>query len=136
MLFCDSITDAMTKGLGQQKACVRYNIITSAMDVILLFLLLPSYGMQGYLFSFFITHLLNFILSLRRLLKIAGNVITPSVPIFAVVSTASAIFISSHVHLPVIRAGAFIVIFGCLLFLLSVLGKEDVAWIKGLIKKR
>ena len=28
-LYCDAITDAMTKGLGQQKICVRYNIFTS-----------------------------------------------------------------------------------------------------------
>lgn len=33
MLYCDAITDAMTKGLGQQKVCVRYNIITNSMDV-------------------------------------------------------------------------------------------------------
>lgn len=30
MLCCDAITDTMTKGLEQQKACVRYNILTSA----------------------------------------------------------------------------------------------------------
>ena len=44
MLYCDALTDAMTKGLGQQKACVRYNILTSAMDVVFLYLLLPRYG--------------------------------------------------------------------------------------------
>ena len=33
MLYCDAIIDAMTKGLGQQKDCVRYNILTSALDV-------------------------------------------------------------------------------------------------------
>ena len=37
MLYCDAIVDAMTKGLGQQKICVRYNILTSSMDVLLLF---------------------------------------------------------------------------------------------------
>ena len=53
MLYCDAITDAMTKGLGQQTACVRYNILTSTLDVIFLFLLLPRYGMMGYFVSFF-----------------------------------------------------------------------------------
>ena len=45
MLYCDAITDAMTKGLGQQKICVRYNILTSGLDVIFLWILLPQYGM-------------------------------------------------------------------------------------------
>ena len=136
MLYCDAITDAMTKGLGQQKACVRYNIITSAMDVVFLYLLLPRYGMMGYFFSFLVTHLLNFILSLRRLLKIVGNVISLWVPVCTALSTAIAIFVASHVHTPVVRGAAFTVVFGCLLFLLRVLGREDIAWIKGLIHKK
>jgi stage V sporulation protein B len=136
MLYCDAITDAMTKGLGQQKACVRYNILTSTMDVIFLYLLLPRYGMMGYFFSFLVTHLLNFILSLRRLLMIVGKVISYRVPVFTAFGTAAAIFIASHVHMPIIRGTAFVVILGCLLFLLRVLGKEDIAWIKGLLQKR
>ncbi|MBR2224071.1 MAG: hypothetical protein IJ973_07065, partial [Christensenellaceae bacterium] len=42
MLYCDALTDAITKGLGQQKACVRYNIITSSMDVAFLYMLLTT----------------------------------------------------------------------------------------------
>ena len=136
MLYCDAITDAMTKGLGQQKACVRYNIITSSMDVVFLFLLLPRYGMMGYFFSFLVTHLLNFILSLRRLLKIVGNVISPRVPILTGAATACSIFVASHVHMPGLRAAAFVVIFVCMMFLLQVLGKEDITWLKGLIAKK
>ena len=80
MLYCDAITDAMTKGLGQQKMCVRYNILTSALDVIFLYVLLPKYGMMGYFASFFVTHLINFILSLRQLLKITGEALPFHVP--------------------------------------------------------
>lgn len=133
MLYCDAITDAMTKGLGQQKACVRYNIITSAMDVVFLYLLLPRYGMEGYFFSFLITHLLNFILSLRRLLKIAGNVISAKIPILAVIATAASIFAASLLIFPAGRALSFVLIWSCLLFLLQVLGKEDITWLKGLL---
>jgi len=136
MLYCDAITDAMTKGLGEQKACVRYNIITSAMDVILLFLLLPRYGMGGYFFSFLVTHLLNFALSLRRLLKIVGNVISPTTVLLTVTATASAVFIAGHVYSPAIRGVGFTVVLGCLLVLLRVIGKEDVAWLRSLIRKK
>lgn len=136
MLYCDALTDAMTKGLGQQKACVRYNIITSSMDVALLYLLLPRYGMMGYYFSFLITHLLNFILSLQRLLKLVGKVISPSVPILAGIGTVAAIWAASFLASPLPRAAAFLAILSCLLFLLRVIGKEDIAWLKGLIRKK
>lgn len=133
MLYCDAITDAMTKGLGQQKACVRYNIITSGLDVMFLYFLLPHYGMYGYFFSFFVTHLLNFILSVRRLIKITGKVLSPTVPIWTFVALGFAIFVASHVYQPFIRGISFGIVFLCLLFLLQVLKKEDLFWIKGLI---
>ena len=135
MLYCDAITDAMTKGLGQQKACVRYNIITSSLDVVLLFLLLPKFGMKGYFFSFLVTHLLNFILSLRRLLKIVGNVLSPSAPILAGIGTVCAIFIASHVHQPIFRGCAYVTVLGCVLTLFRVVGKEDIRWLQGLGSK-
>lgn len=133
MLYCDALTDAMTKGLGQQKACVRYNIITSTLDVIFLFLLLPRYGMVGYFVSFLVTHLLNFALSLRRLLKIVGNVISPRVAVSAVLGTAVALWAASFLPAPGLQCGAFLVIWLCCLTLLQVVGKEDLAWVKGLI---
>ena len=136
VLYCDAITDAMTKGLGQQKACVRYNIITSSMDVLFLYLLLPHYGMHGYFFSFLVTHLLNFLLSLRRLLKIVGNIICWKVPILAGASTFFAVWASGHLQTPALQSGSFIIILTCLLFLLRVLGKEDLFWLKGLVIKK
>ena len=77
MLYLDAVTDAMIKGLGEQKASVRYNIITNIMDVCFLFVLLPKFGIFGYFISFFVTHAVNFILSLRRLLIISKVRISP-----------------------------------------------------------
>ena len=135
MLYCDALTDAMTKGLGQQKACVRYNIITSAMDVFFLYLLLPRYGMGGYFFSFLVTHILNFILSLRRLLKLVGNVLSPAKAIKALLSAGTAIMAASVTEPPLLRAGIFIIVLSCLLHLFGVISKEDFLWIRGLVKK-
>ena len=135
ILYCDAITDAMTKGLGQQKACVRYNIITSAMDVAFLYLLLPQYGMSGYFFSFLVTHLLNFILSLRRLIKISGSKLPLGTPVITGICTAAAVYCAWHLTAPTFKICAFLIIFGCLLSLFRVLGKEDLLWLKGLIKR-
>lgn len=133
MLYCDSITDAMTKGLGQQKACVRYNIITSSLDVIFLYLLLPKYGMMGYFLSFLVTHLLNFLLSLRRLTKITGRVFSPVTPLFSGLSTAASMWAASFVSSPAARCCAFLLLLGCSLSLSGVLKREDARWLKGLL---
>lgn len=69
ILYLDGVVDAMCKGLGQQSANARYNLLTSLLDVVFLWLLLPRWGMGGYYFSFAATHLLNFGLSFRRLAR-------------------------------------------------------------------
>ena len=72
VLYMDALTDGMLKGLSEQVANVRYNTLTSALDAALLVLLLPRWGLGGYIFAFAATHLLNFVLSLRRLLLVTG----------------------------------------------------------------
>ena len=72
VLYMDALTDGMLKGLSEQVANVRYNTFTSALDAVLLMLLLPRWGLGGYIFAFTATHLLNFALSLRRLLTVTG----------------------------------------------------------------
>ncbi len=136
MLYCDAITDAMTKGLGQQTACVRYNILTSAMDVVLLYFLLPEYGMEGYFLSFLVTHLLNFILSLRRLLKITGERIPFSAPALSSAALLCAVWAASLLSNAVAQAIAYILLLGSLLCLFQVTGREDFAWVRGLVGRK
>ena len=136
MLYCDAITDAMIKGLGQQTACVRYNILTSCLDVLFLFLLLPTYGMEGYYFSFLVTHLINFFLSVRRLLKLTGKLVSPAMPILSLLATAGAVILAGFLTVPAAKAIAYILTLGSLMFLLGVVRREDVRWISGLVRKK
>ena len=136
MLYCDAITDAMTKGLGQQKMCVRYNILTSGLDVIFLYFLLPKYGMIGYFASFLVTHLLNFALSLRRLLKITGESLPFHIPALTASAALAAIWGAGHLSTPVSKIGAYLALLGSLLYLLKVISREDIAWIRGLILRK
>lgn len=135
MLYCDAVTDAMTKGLGQQKICVRYNILTSFLDVLFLYLLLPKYGMEGYFVSFLVTHILNFTLSLRRLLKITKESIPFYIPALSVSAMLFAIFGASFLHGIAARGCAYVLLLVCALFLVKVLSLDDIQWIKGLICK-
>ena len=136
MLYCDAITDAMTKGLGQQKICVRYNILTSALDVLFLFFLLPRWGLDGYYISFLATHLLNFILSLRRLLRISGEAIPFHTPALTAAGVGAAVLAASSVSSPLPCALSFAAVLMCLLTLFQVIGKEDIQWLIGLVKRR
>ena len=134
MLYCDAIIDAMNKGLGQQKICVRYNILTSAMDVALLYLLLPKYGMTGYFFSFLVTHAINFLLSLRLLLKVTGHRLVPGVPLLALGAAAAAVWCAGQFSGIGGQMAVFTATFFSLLFLLKVAGKEDILWLRGLLR--
>ena len=134
MLYCDALTDAMTKGLGQQTACVRYNILTSAMDVVLLYLLLPDYGMAGYYLSFLVTHLINFLLSLRRLLKISQVSLPFSVPVLAISAAMAAALGASRITGNAGQCVAYCALLGSLLSLFRIIGKEDFLWLFRLIR--
>jgi len=133
MLYCDALTDAMTKGLGQQKACVRYNILTSFLDVVFLYLLLPKYGMDGYFFSFLVTHAINFLLSLRRLLKLTGKLLSVRFCLTVLLSAAVSVGLSSLISHPILSACGFLPLLFSLLTLSGALTKEDLRWLRQLI---
>lgn len=136
MLYCDAIVDAMTKGLGQQKICVRYNILTSALDVIFLWLLLPEYGMVGYFVSFTVTHLINFLLSLRLLIRISGIRIPFYIPALSASALGAAILGAGFFPTPAGQALAYCALLGSLLCLFQITGREDIQWLRGLVYKK
>ena len=136
MLYTDAITDAMTKGMGQQKANVRYNIFTSTLDVVFLFLLLPRYGMGGYFFSFLVTHAINFLLSLRRLIKITGLRLNYKKALLSLLCAAIATFVCTLCPGSITQGLLYIPTFFCLLTLFGVIRKADFLWLKSLIKAR
>lgn len=136
MLYCDAITDAITKGLGQQTACVRYNILTSAMDVAFLYLLLPKYGMTGYFISFTVTHVLNFALSLRRLLKITNRKPRLHVILRSAAASAAAIMLCSLIPSYILGCICYPIVLLCLFTLCNITGTGDLKWLKGLVTAR
>ena len=134
MLYCDAITDAMIKGLGQQTISVRYNIITNMLDVLLLYLLLPDYGMAGYFASFLVTHAINFGLSLQRLLKITGERLPLHIPVLSLTAGVVAAWGASVMDGAGGRIGTFFLLVGSVLYLMGILRREDIRWICGLLK--
>lgn len=69
VMYLDNAVDNMLKGLNEQVSSMRYNVIDAFVSVILVFFLLPIYGIKGYLFVIFVSEILNAALSLNRLVK-------------------------------------------------------------------
>lgn len=140
MLYLDAVTDATVKGMGQQVACVRYNTLTSFLDVVFLWLWLPHYGLAGYYFSFLVTHALNFILSIRRLQKVTGfrpegGQLLRSFTAWAIgLGVCSLLPSGAGIGAALFLGGSFLLIFGLSLTLFGVLKKEDLTWLRGLIR--
>ena len=139
MLYSDAIIDAINKGRGKQKICVRINIFTSVLDVAGLYILLPLWGMEGYFISFFISHGVNIILSLTLLLRTSGIAIPLSVPMRTVAVMGGGIIVAEMVPFFWMKGLIFLVICFCGLYLTGVISGEDLIWVidlTGVRKKR
>lgn len=142
MLYCDAIVDAMCKGLGQQNANVRYNTLTSFLDVTFLWFLLPRLGLGGYYFSFALTHLINFCLSLRRLILVAELTPRYFLPLRAALCALGAGGMTTL--LPegggtagvLLRGICYLLLLGLLWSLCRVVGRGDIRWLQGLVDSR
>jgi stage V sporulation protein B len=67
VMYLDMITDGMLKGLGEQVYTMGVNILDSGVSLLLVWLTLPIWGLNGYIFMVFFTELFNFALSIKRL---------------------------------------------------------------------
>ena len=68
MLY-DHLADAILKGLGEQVSVVKYNIVDSVSSVLLVWLLVPMFGLGGYVFVVWFGEVLNCIMSSAKLSK-------------------------------------------------------------------
>lgn len=71
-MYLDTVVDGMLKGLNEQVSSMRYNIIDAFISVILVYLLLPPFGIAGYVIVIYVSEVLNMWLSIRRLIKVTS----------------------------------------------------------------
>lgn len=70
VMYADMSVDGCLKGLGQQVWSMGINVLDSLSGLLLVWLLLPRYGLAGFLFVIVFTETLNFLLSGLRLLTV------------------------------------------------------------------
>lgn len=68
VMYLDTAVDSMLKGLGEQVYSMGVNIADASISVILVAVLLPIMGINGYIVTVYFTELLNAALSITRLL--------------------------------------------------------------------
>ncbi|MDD6189709.1 MAG: oligosaccharide flippase family protein [Clostridiales bacterium] len=71
IMYMDTVTDGMLKGLGQQLYTMGVNIADAALSLAMVFFLLPIYAVKAYIFMIFFTECFNFALSILRLTRMA-----------------------------------------------------------------
>ncbi len=72
VMYLDMATDGCLKGLGDMMFCMYVNIADVGLSALLVWLLLPEWGLGAYVFVICFTEIFNFVLSVWRLKKISG----------------------------------------------------------------
>ncbi len=69
VMYLDTAVDSMLKGLGEQVYSMWVNIADASLSVVLVAILLPIMGINGYIVTVYFTEIINATLSITRLLS-------------------------------------------------------------------
>lgn len=146
IMYTDSVTDAVLKGMGEQFYAMKVNIADACISVILVYFLVPIYGVYGYIATIYIAEIINASLSIFRMIKVTG--LRPPMlkffvcPILCVAGSVSVCNILKNTLLNVnkplgliISIICYIVLYVVFMLLLNGFSKEDTNWIKNIFSK-
>ena len=68
IMYLDTSVDSILKGLGYQFYSMIINIVDASLSVILVWILLPRFGIMGYVITVYFTEIVNAALSITKLL--------------------------------------------------------------------
>ena len=146
IMYLDTVTDSMLKGLGDQVFTMKVNIADAALSVILVYTLVPRFGVYGYIAVLYISELINFSLSAARLISKANMpfkplrwALTPLICIIA--SSRICVFLFRSISLDslpawlsiAVQSIAIIAIFVLLSIITGAVDKELISWIKNTV---
>ena len=148
LMYADTIVDGMLKGLDLQFNVLWYNIIDSAIRIVLIAVLVPRLGFVGFMIVMYVSNIFNPVLSIRKLLQVTDTHLDVSImvfkPILAVTASSLIVrclanvggdaFYLTPIGLTVGIASVcfcyfvLILCFGCL-------SEDDILWMAQMIKK-
>ena len=71
LMYLDSISDGLLKGLDQQAFSFRTAVSDSAIRILLILIMLPVMGLRGFIIIMYFSNLLTCLLNVGRLLKVS-----------------------------------------------------------------
>ena len=72
LLYLESMVDGAMKGLGEQKAVFRYSLWDAILRIAGVMVLLPRFGMKGFLFVIVLSSVYTCLANTGRLLRVSG----------------------------------------------------------------
>ena len=72
VMYVDSVSDAILKGLGEQLYSMKINIADAVISVACVFLLVPHIGIYGYVIAIYVSEAFNTCASMVRVMKLTG----------------------------------------------------------------
>lgn len=144
VMYLDHTVDNLLKGLDEQITSMKYNLIDSALSLILLLFLLPEFGISGYVFLICFSEFLNFSLSFHRLSRVSRfhlhlirGIFLPLLCVFIslLLGKTTALFFGLE-QLPLLLTAGCVSFLGYLTLLrvTGCLTEEDLQWVKGIFK--
>lgn len=142
VMYLDNIVDNMLKGIDEQVSSMRYNIFTSLIGVVMTYLLLPRYAITGYIITTYFTKILNFALSLNRLIRVTKlkiDVYGIVKSIFCIIGAIGIAVLLDDLNLinPTLIYLHLVLTAAIYIFLLRVFScitHDDIVWVKSLFK--
>ena len=80
VMYLDTVTDGCLRGLGQQTRCMAINVLDATLGVVLVWVLLPRFGLAGYIFILYFNECVNFTFSFTLLLRTVRRSCTDEKP--------------------------------------------------------
>lgn len=148
IMYIDTATDAMMKGLGEQVYSMNINIADALISVVMVWFLVPRYGINGYLVTIYVSELFNTVFSVTHLLNVGMAkprplqwIYKPLICIVGATFFTKAIFthfkpsISSNALSLVIHISFAVFVYAILLLVTRAVEREDLQWLGSFFKK-
>lgn len=71
-MYLENVVEGLLRGLDQQVSSLGYSLVDSVLRIVLILILVPRQGIQGFLYVMILSNILTSLLNLHRLLKVTG----------------------------------------------------------------
>lgn len=144
LMYLESMVDGILRGLGEQLSTFRYSVCDSVLRIIGVLLLVPKFGMKGFLLVMLYSNLFTCILNVARLIRVSGRMPSWKAVLVRPLCSLLAAWVCWHfAAAPLLEAccsGVGVLVVGMLLvsvlyllvlWLMGGIGKEQLALLKG-----